>query len=349
MFTLTGKKITQNGLGLSRKTSSPPCSIRRLGAHFSPGMTRASDPLSDEQSFKILKAAVEADVVVWNGADFYGTPENNSLHLINRYFTAHPEDADRVVVCIKSGLIDMKTHTMDCSPEAMRRSVQNAILALDGKKKLDVFGPARVDPNVPIEDTVMALAQLVDEGKIGGIQLSEVTAPTIQRAANAARIAMVECEVSLWSTDIFANGVAELCSSLKIPVVAHSPLGGGILTGRMTSLDDMRPQDHHRFFPRFQPDAFAENIKLVRALGEFADKKKCSMSQLALCWVRAQTLRPDMPFLVTTPGASSGERLVQNCEDVGLSVGDLLEIKKIQDEFPVVGDRYPPAGMKLIQ
>ncbi|KAI5457343.1 NADP-dependent oxidoreductase domain-containing protein [Mariannaea sp. PMI_226] len=330
MRTLIGKAIGQNGLGLSR-------------------MTHHSDPQPDEQTFKVLKAAVEAGVTVWIGADFYGTPENNSLHLINRYFTAHPEDAEKVVICIKSGIVSMGTFTMDCSPDAMRKSVENANRILDGKKKLDIFGPARVDPNVPIEDTIKALAQLLEEGQIGGIQLSEVTAPTIRKAVSSASISMVECEVSLWTTDIFENGVAAVCDELKIPIVAHSPFSGGVLTGRINSLGDLPPQDHHRFFPRFQPDNFDKNMKLVKALSEFAETRGITMSQLALSWIRAQSQRPEVPLLIPVPGASSKDRLLQNCEDVGLDIDSLLEIQKILDQFPVFGERYPPPGMKLIQ
>lgn len=149
----------------------------------------------DEKAFKVIKTALAAGVNVWNGADFYGTPENNSLHFMNRYFTAYPEDADKVVLTIKSGIRDMRTFTMDCSPEAVREFVERANAILDGKKKIDIFG--RVDKNVPIEDTVGALAELVKEGKIGGIQLSQVSASTIRRAVKVAKIDMVEADNSL--------------------------------------------------------------------------------------------------------------------------------------------------------
>ncbi|MAD83135.1 MAG: hypothetical protein CL912_09225 [Deltaproteobacteria bacterium] len=121
-----------------------------------------------------------------------------SLHLLARYFTAYPEDADKVTVCIKSGIRSFQPMVLDCSPTYMREAVNNAVKILAGKKTIDVFGPCRVDPNTPIEDTISALAEVKKEGKINGIQLSEVSASTIRRAAEVTKIDMVEAEVSLW-------------------------------------------------------------------------------------------------------------------------------------------------------
>jgi pyridoxine 4-dehydrogenase len=148
--------------------------------------------------------------------------------LYSRYFTAYPKDADKVVFTVKSGAADMKTLTMDGTPEAVRKYVDRTNVILDGKKKIDVFGCGRVDPNTPIEETVGALAELVKEGKIN----------------------MVEAEVCLWSTDGFENGVAETCAELGTTLVAHTPLGAGMLTGQIKSLEDTPPNEHQRMFPR---------------------------------------------------------------------------------------------------
>jgi pyridoxine 4-dehydrogenase len=186
-----------------------------------------------------MKTALDRGANIWNGADFYGTPDANSLHLLNRYFTKYPEDADRVVICIKSGvsITGIATFHIDCSPDAMRKSVENANKILDGKKFLDIFGPARVDPKVPIETTVEGLGQLVKEGKVGGIQLSEVSADTVRRSSKVHKIDMVEAEVSLWATDIFSNGVAETCGELGIVVLGHTPLAAGMLSGKIEKLE----------------------------------------------------------------------------------------------------------------
>lgn len=301
----------------------------------------------DEQAFRVLKAALAAGVNVWNGADFYGTPDSNSLHLMNRYFTAYPEDADKVVLSIKSGVVSMKTFTMDCSPAGLRGFVDNALKILDGKKKIDIFGCARVDPNVPVEESIKALAELKEEGKIGGIQLSEVKAETIRRAASVAKIDMLEAEVSLWATDVFRNGVAETCAELGIPIIAHTPLGAGMLTGTIKSPDDLAAHDHHRLFPRFQPDNLAKNRLLVDELEKIAAAKGCTPAQLALSWIKMQSRKPELPLFVPVAGARSEARVFENLKDVDLSDDDLAKIEILQEKYPTAGERFPPAAMKL--
>ena len=301
----------------------------------------------DEQAFRVLKAALAAGVNVWNGADFYGTPDSNSLHLMNRYFTAFPEDADKVVLSIKSGVVSMKTFTMDCSPAGLRGFVDNALKILDGKKKIDIFGCARVDPNVPVEESIKALAELKEEGKIGGIQLSEVKAETIRRAASVAKIDMLEAEVSLWATDVFRNGVAETCAELGIPIIAHTPLGAGMLTGTIKSPDDLGAHDHHRLFPRFQPDNLAKNRLLVDELEKIAAAKGCTPAQLALSWIKVQSRKPELPLFVPVAGARSEARVFENLKDVDLSDDDLAKIEILQEKYPTAGERFPPAAMKL--
>ncbi|KAF9889191.1 hypothetical protein FE257_007504 [Aspergillus nanangensis] len=325
MPSLAGKEITQNGLGLMR-------------------LSYLAD---DELAFRVLKTALNAGVNVWNGADFYGPPENNSLHLMNRYFTKYPEDADKVVLTIKSGLVSMKTFTMDCSRAGLRGFVDSALKILDGKKKIDLFGCARVDLEVPVEESMKALAELRDEGKVGGIQMSEVRADTIRRAASVTKIDMVEAEVSLWARDVFENGVAETCAELGVVLVAHTPLGAGMLTGAIKTLDDLPEDSHHRRFPRFQPENFEKNILLVQGLNEMADAKGCTLPQLALSWIKAQSRRPGMPMIVIIPGARSEARVLENVQDIELTQDDLDKINSILESFPVVGERYPPAAAKL--
>ena len=295
-----------------------------------------------------MRKALKCGANVWNGADFYGTPDANSLHLINRYFTKYPEDAGKVVLCIKSGVTDMATFQMDGSPEAMRRMVDSCNQILDGKKSIDVFGCGRVDPQVPIETTVEALGQLVKEGKIGGIQLSEVRAETIRRAAKVHKIDMVEAEISLWATDIFTNGVAETCADLGIVVVGHTPLGAGMLTGQISKIEDMA-NDYHRFFPRFQGENFKRNLDLVQELKKLAQSKGCTPPQLALSWIKSHNGQPGMPFILPVAGARSEGRVEENCKDVEITAKDLEQINGILDSFPVAGDRYPTSAAKLTE
>ena len=181
-----------------------------------------------------MKAALEKGSNLWNGGEFYGTQERNSLHLLNEYFTKFPEDAEQVVLSIKGG---MKPGQMmpDGSEENVSRSINECLRLLDGKKFLDIFECARVDPNVPIETTVSAIAKYVKQGKIGGISLSECNAQTIRRASKVHKISAVEVEFSLWATDILTNDVASTCAELDIPIVAYSPLGRGFLVCHITS------------------------------------------------------------------------------------------------------------------
>lgn len=141
---------------------------------------------------------------------FYGTPDNNSLHLLKYYFTTYPEDASKVTLSIK-GAYDATTHTPTGTPAAIRQSVEHALSILDGSKSIDVFEMARVDPTVPIEESVGALAQLVKEGKIGGVGLSEVGEKSIRAAARVTQIAAVEIELSLFTTEPLRNGVVAAC------------------------------------------------------------------------------------------------------------------------------------------
>lgn len=150
----------------------------------------------------------------------YGTPTANSLHLLRYYFEKYPEDADKVIVSIKGAL--SPTREPAGSPEAIRASVDEAYQVLEGVKTIDVFEMARVDPNVPIETSVKALAELVAEGKIGGIGLSEVSASTIRRASQVHKIAAVEIELSLFTPDPLHNGILETCKERKL--LSHPPL-----------------------------------------------------------------------------------------------------------------------------
>lgn len=285
-------------------------------------------------------------MTVWNGGDFYGTPENNSLHLINRYLTAHPEDTDKFVLCIKTGLRDHATFTMDCSPEGLREYANRSLDILKGTlTKIDIFGIARVDRNVPVEESVKALAQLRDEGKIGGIQLTEVRAETIRRAASVTKIDMVEAEISLWSTEVFSNGVAEACAEHGIVLVAHTPLGGGILTGKYESSDDLPPT--MKFRPRFAPENFENNIKLIKKVKELASSKGCTPAQLALSWVKKKGTEPGMPVIVPVVGARTPETVLENAKDVELNDADMKQIHDILRSFPVQGDRWPAGPAKL--
>lgn len=294
-----------------------------------------------------MKTALSHGASFWNGGEIYGTPEYNSLHLLNRYFTQNPADADKVLLSIKGGY-NLSTMQPDGSEEGIRRSVENTLSLLDGKKSLDIFECARVDPKTPIETTIAALAKYVKAGKIKGISLSEVKAETIRRAHKVHPICAVELELSLWSTDILENGIAATCAELGIPVVAYSPLGRGILTGEIKSAEDIPEGDLRRHMPRFQPNVFEKNLELVADLKRFAEGKGCSPGQLALAWVTQLSGRPGLPQIIPIPGATTEKRVTENMQRVQLTAGEMEEIEKILKSFNVVGDRYGGVSAALM-
>ncbi|OCK83282.1 Aldo/keto reductase [Lepidopterella palustris CBS 459.81] len=329
MVKLVGKDVGEIGYGLM-------------------GLTWRAEPPSQEQSFKAMRAALSHGANAWNGGELYGSPERNSLHLLNEYFTKYPEDAEKIVLSIKGCIVPGQMRP-DGSEKGVRRSIDECLRVLDGKKFLDLFECARIDPNTPIETTIGAIAEYVKAGKIGGISLSEVGANTIRKASKVHKISAVEVEFSLWSTDILENGVAQACAELDIPIVAYSPLGRGFLTGQIKSYNDIPEDSMLRHYPRFQPDVFDENLKLVREVEQVASQKGCTPAQIALAWIRAHSGRDGLPVIIPIPGATTEERVSENMAQVTLSQKELAAIDDILQKTTITGMRYPEAAMKLAE
>jgi pyridoxine 4-dehydrogenase len=177
-----------------------------------------------------MKAALEAGANFWNGGEFYGTPEYNSMTILEKYFEKYPEDADKVVLSIK-GATGVDGFHPDSSPKEIRRSMDAVIKQLKGRKKVDLFECARRDGKTPLEETFSTLQkEYIDRGLLGGISLSEVSADTIRDAVKVAKITAIEVELSLWSMDILSNDVAKVAAQHSIPIVAYSPIGRGVST-----------------------------------------------------------------------------------------------------------------------
>jgi len=324
-ITITNKPVGPIGFGL-------------MGFTWRPTVT------PDDQAFSTMRAALACGSNFWNGGEFYGNPPDptTNLSLLNRYFTQYPEDADKVVLSVKGG-VDMTVFQPRGDKEGVSKSVDNVLRILDGKKFLDIFECARVDKNVPIEETVAALAKYVKAGKIGGIGLSEVSATTIRRAHAVHPIAAVEVEVSMWSTEIFSpGGVADTCAELGIPIVAYSPLGRGFLTGSLKSYDDLPEGDFRRHFDRFQPENFGKNLEIVDAIRKIAEKRGdgVTLAQLCLAWVKSKGNSEGKPTIIPIPGATTKERVEENCKLVSVSEEELLEVDQIIESIEVVGGRY---------
>ncbi|CAG7949884.1 unnamed protein product [Penicillium salamii] len=312
-------------------------------------MTWRAQPPAQDVCFETLNTALELGANFWNGGELYGTPEYNSLHLLNKYFTKYPENAEKVVLSIKGGL-KKGVLIPDCSEENIRRSVDECLLQLDGKKTIDIFECARQDPKVPVEQMIEVLAEYVQEGKIGGIGLSEVDAGTIRRAYSSTNfsqrhkvhpIAAVEVELSLWTTDILENDVAKTCAELDIPIVAYSPLGRGVLTGTVGSLSDIPEGDIRRHMPRFTEENFQKNLKLINEVTDLAARKGIAPAQIALAWVRSQSAKPGMPTIIPIPGGTTKDKVIQNMGGAQvLSDSELAEIDAILKGNIVAGGRY---------
>ncbi|ROV89953.1 hypothetical protein VMCG_10106 [Cytospora schulzeri] len=304
------------------------------------GLTWRANPCSQEQAFEAMRAALKNGCNFWNGGDFYGPPEYNSLVLLERYFEKYPEDADKVVLSIK-GAVGADAHHPDGSAAGIRKSLDTDLKQLNGRKKLDIFECARRDQSVPMEETFGEMQKYIDQGKLGGISLSEVRAETIHEAVKITKVSAVEVELSLFSTEVLENGVAAACAQYNIPMIAYSPVGRGMLTGQIKTLDDIPQDDMRRHFPRFQPENFQHNIVLLHRVEELAKKKGCTPGQFAIGWVRALSKRPGMPTIIPIPGATTADRVTENSKVVELTDQEMSSVDEILEKMDVKGARYP--------
>ncbi|KAB8238846.1 NADP-dependent oxidoreductase domain-containing protein [Aspergillus alliaceus] len=320
MPSLVGRDVGHTGYGLMRMTWVP-------------------QPPPQEQCFEALNTALAAGSNFWNAGELYGTPEYNSLHLLSQYFARYPENAEKVVLSIKGGLKRGEL-TPDGSEANIRRSVDECLRLLGGRKKIDIFECARQDPTTTVEQTVGVLARLVEEGKIGAIGLSEVDAETIRRAHKVHPIAAVEVELSLFDITILQNDVAKVCAELNIPIVAYSPLGRGVLAGAFTKAADIPEGDFRRTLPKFQDDAMKQNIKLVNEVNDLASRKGVAPVQIAIAWVLTLSDRPDMPTIIPIPGGTTSAKVTQNLQSPRLTDAEMAEIDAILKQNEVFGARY---------
>jgi pyridoxine 4-dehydrogenase len=307
-----------------------------------------TQPPPRDQVFKAMDAALANGANFWNGGELYGTPDRNSCHLLNEYFKERPGTADNIVLSIKGGLVkgEMKP---DGTEDNVRRSVEDCLKVLDGACKVDIFECARVDPNTPIETTIGALKKLKEEGKIGGIGLSEVSAKTIRRAHAVHPITAVEGELSLWALDNIENGVLSTCAELGIPFVAYSPLGRGVLTGMIKKFDDIPKDSFLKMLPKYQEGVLDKNLQLVEKLEAIAKKKDCTLPQLAVAWVKHLSEKPGMPVIIPIPGATTEARVNENSKDVTMTDDEAKEIEKILDVHAVRGQRYGGHAEALVE
>lgn len=306
------------------------------------GMSDFYGPSNEKQSIATIHRAIEVGVNLLDTADMYGPHTNEEL--VGR---AIKGKRDQVLIATKFGNVrDPKTRAflgVNGKPEYVRQACEGSLKRL-GIETIDLYYQHRVDRNTPIEDTVGAMADLVREGKVRYIGLSEASVPTIRRAHKVHPITAVQTEYSLWTRDP-EDGLLQALRTLDIGFVAYSPLGRGFLTGQIKSVDDLAEDDFRKHHPRFQGENFQKNLDLVGRVEEIAKEHKCSPAQLALAWVMAQG-----DDIVPIPGTRHPERLEENVAalDVVLSENDLRRIDTAAPKGATAGDRYPEGGMRTI-
>jgi aryl-alcohol dehydrogenase-like predicted oxidoreductase len=308
------------------------------------GMSMAYGPADEKESLQVLHRYVELGGNFLDTAEVYGPYKNEEL--IGRFLSEVPRDT--VIVATKFGfrIGSDGIRGVDSSPENVRRACDASLQRL-GIETIDLYYQHRVDPNVPIEETVAAMAELVSQGKVRTLGLSEAGPETLRRAAKVHPIAALQSEYSLWTRDVETNGVLATSRELGITFVPYSPLGRGFLTGAIQKLEDLDPSDWRRTnYPRFQEQALQANLKLAAAVKELAAEKGITPAQLALAWVLAQG-----KDLVPIPGTKRVRYLEENMGalNVTLSAADLKRIEARLAQIEVVGERYTPQMMSLVQ
>ena len=296
---------------------------------------------AEAESIATIHSAIELGVTFLDTADIYGMGRNEEL-----VGKAIKDRRDQVVLATKFGNVRRADGTfvgVNGKPDYVRSACEASLRRLQ-VERIDLYYQHRVDPHTPIEETVGAMAKLVEAGKVRYLGLSEAAPDTIRRAQSVHPIAALQTEYSLWSRDPEGE-LLETVRELGIGFVAYSPLGRGFLTGRITSVEDLADNDWRRSMPRFEEENFRRNMELVERIKALAAQKGCTPAQLALAWVLAQG-----NDIVPIPGTKRRRYLEENvgAVDVHLTRKDLAEIDASLPPGSAVGSRYSEPGMRAI-
>jgi len=322
-----------------RKLGSLEVSSLGLGCM---GMSYAYGPADESESLAVLRRYIELGGNFLDTAEIYGPYKNEEL--VGRFLREMPRE--RVVIATKFGfrIEDGAIKGVDSSPENVQRACDGSLRRL-GIDTIDLYYQHRVDPGVPIEETVGAMAELVRAGKVRWLGLSEAGSDTLKRAMAVHPIAALQSEYSLWSRDVERNGTLATCRELGIGFVSYSPLGRGFLTGAIQKPSDLSNDDWRHTNPRFQGEAFERNLRLAEHVKNLAERKGCSPAQLALAWVLAQG-----EDIVPIPGTKRIRYLEDNMGalNVTLNADELAQIDKLFPPGVAEGERYAEPMMALV-
>jgi len=305
------------------------------------GMSEFYGSSNDEESIKTLHHAVDLGITFFDTSDMYGPFKNEEL--LNKAFKGI---RDKLVIATKFGITrtgDPNVRAINGKPEYVKSSCDASLKRL-GVDYIDLYYQHRIDTNTPIEDTVGAMSDLVKEGKVRYIGLSEAGPKTIKRAHKVHPITALQTEYSLWSRDP-EDEIFPVVKELGIGFVAYSPLGRGFLTGRFKSADDFEENDYRKHSPRFQGDNFKKNLKLVDTINEIAKAKGVTPGQLALAWVITQN-----NFIVPIPGTTKAKHLDENVSalEIKITEEEIATINKLLPKGIASGSRYPETMMALL-